>query len=238
MNADKEREGVELTGTESRRLMMMKRVLEILGWLAAFALLAFASHAVFAAPPRVADGASSRAQYLATRVGERGVGVQGEEGTQDQSGAQERGAQDSAARRERDRRVREDLSAASLMRDARTIYIAPTEYLDKTYLEYKLHKYHELDDWNLMLVADPHAADLILTIDKTALNYIFHLTDARTSVIVASGKCVAVNSRVAAEFLGREIVNKIRDVRASDRRPRKKRHRDEDADDDDGESSS
>jgi len=124
------------------------------------------------------------------------------------------------------------------MRDARTIYVAPTEHLDKTYLEYKLHKHRELDEWNLMLVADPRAADLVLTVDKTALNYIFTITDARTSRIVTTGKCVAINGRLAAEFLGREIINKIRDVRASDRRPRKKRHRDDDADDDEGESSS
>ena len=70
-----------------------------------------------------------------------------------------------------------------------------------------------------MLVAEPSAADLVLTIDKTALNYIFTITDRRTSVIVTSGKCVAVNGRLAAEYLGKEIVKKIRDVRASsDRR--------------------
>ena len=48
MNADKEQTGVEPAGTESRRLLVMKRALEVLGWLAAFALLAFAGHAVFA----------------------------------------------------------------------------------------------------------------------------------------------------------------------------------------------
>lgn len=48
MNADKEQTGVEPAGKESRRLLVMKRALEVLGWLAAFALLAFAGHAVFA----------------------------------------------------------------------------------------------------------------------------------------------------------------------------------------------
>jgi hypothetical protein len=186
----------------------MKRVLEVLGWLAAVALLAFASHAVFAAPRPAGVGARDRG-----------------------------GAQDPAAGR-RERRVREDLGPASLMRGARTIYVAPNEHLDKTYLEYKLHKHRELDEWNLVLVADPRAADLVLTVDKTALNYIFRLTDVRTSVIVTSGKCVAVNGRVAAEFLGREIIKKIRDVRDSDRRPRKKKHHDDEDADDEGESSS
>lgn len=181
---------------------MMKRVVEVLGWLTAVAILAFASHSVFAA----------------------GTG-------QSQS--------DSGRRTRTTRERREDLSPASIMRDARTIYIAPSEYVEKKYLEYKLHKYPELDDWGLMLVADASAADLVLTVDKTALNYIFTITDRRTSVIVTSGKCVAVNGRLAAEYLGKEIVKKIRDVRASgDGGHHNKRHTRDDDDSDEDESES
>jgi hypothetical protein len=188
---------------EARRLKVMKRVIEVLGWLTAVAILAFASHSVFAA----------------------GVG-------QNQS--------DSGRRARTSRERREDLSPASIMRDARTIYIAPSEHVEKKYLEYKLHKYPELEDWGLMLVADQSAADLVLTVDKTALNYIFTITDRRTSVIVTSGKCVAVNGRLAAEYLGKEIIKKIRDVRASgdgDRRHNRRHTRDDDSDED-GESES
>jgi hypothetical protein len=187
---------------EARRLQVMKRVIEVLGWLTAVAILAFASHSVFAA----------------------GTGQ-----TESDSGRR--------ARTSRERR--EDLSPASIMRDARTIYIAPSEHVEKKYLEYKLHKYPELEDWGLMLVADQSAADLVLTVDKTALNYIFTITDRRTSVIVTSGKCVAVNGRLAAEYLGKEIVKKIRDVRASgdgSRRHNKRHTRDDDSDDDESES--
>ena len=179
----------------------MKRVVEVLGWLTAVALFAFASHAVFAAGQT-----------------ERG------------------GAQDgSSVRRERTRtaRSREDLSPGSLVREARTVYVAPSVHVEKKYLEYKLGKYDELRDWGLMLVADPSAADLVITIDKTALNYIFTLTDRRTSVIVTTGKCVAVNGRLAAEYLGREIVKKIKDVRASGDGGRRNRNRSRDRDDSD-----
>jgi hypothetical protein len=181
-----------------RRLLVMKRVVEVLGWLTAVALFAFASHAVFAA------------------------------GQTERGGAQT----DAGVRRERSRtaRGREDLSPVSLVRGARTVYVAPSNHLEKKYLEYKLGKYDELRDWGLVLVADPAAADLVLTVDKTALNYIFTLTDRRTSVIVTTGKCVAVNGRLAAEYLGREIVKKIKDVRASGE-GRRRRDRDEDADD-------
>jgi hypothetical protein len=182
---------------------MMKRVVEVLGWLTAVALFAFASHAVFAA-------------------GQTG-------------GAQ----QDPGTRRERSRtaRGREDLSPGSLVREARTVYVSPNNHVEKKYLEYKLGKYNELRDWGYMLVADPAAADLVITIDKTALNYIFTLTDRRTSVIVTSGKCVAVNGRLAAEYLGREIVKKIKDVRASGdggrRRGKDRRDRDDSDEEDD-----
>ena len=173
----------------------MKRVIEILGWLTAVALFAFASHAVLAAD-RAQDPAPERQQ------------------------------------RERKTREREDLSPSSIMREARTIYVAPTNHLEKKYLEYKLQKYRELDDWELALVADASAADLVITFDKTALNYIFTITDRRTSVIVTSGKCIAINGRLAAEYLGKEIIKKIRDVRAGpDRRSRKKQSRDEEDDD-------
>jgi hypothetical protein len=194
MNADAARARSQ---KESRRLEIMKRVLEVLGWLTAVAILAFASHSVFAA----------------------GAG-------QDQG--------DSTRRARTARERREDLSPASIVRDARTIYVEPNTHVEKKYLEYKLSKYPELNDWGLMLVSDASAADLVLTIDKTALNYIFTITDRRTSVIVTSGKCVAVNGRLAAEYLGKEIVKKIRDVRASGDGGRRhnKRHTRDDADED------
>nr|MDQ3804382.1 hypothetical protein [Acidobacteriota bacterium] len=129
------------------------------------------------------------------------------------------------------RERREELSPAAIARAARTVYVRPTRHLDKKYLEYKLHKYPELREWGLALVEDERAADLVISVDKAALNYIFTVTDPRTSVIVASGKAVAVNGLVAAEYLGREIVKKIRDVRASsDRRPRQRKHRDPEED--------
>lgn len=138
------------------------------------------------------------------------------------------------ARRSRDRRTQEDARAttpAAIMREARTIFVRPTRHLDKTYLEYKLQKYRELRDWDLMLVDEERAADLVVQIEKIALNYVFTIVDPRTRAIVTSGKTVAINGLVAAENLGREIVKKIKDVRASsDRKSKKKRDEDDDTD--------
>ena len=184
----------------------MKRVLEIFGWLAAAALLVFAGRAVAAgqvSEPRPAPAAGA------------------------QEGATARGH----TRERTTRGRREDLSPAAIVREARTVYVRPTKHLDKKYLEYKLHKYAELREWGLALVEDESAADLVISFDKTALNYIFSITDPHTSVIVTSGKCVAINGLVAADYLGREIVKKLREVRAApDRRQPRKRSRDAEED--------
>ena len=182
----------------------MKRVLEVLGWLTAVALFAFAGHAVLAAAP--ADSAFDAAAHAR------------------QAGSQD----DRGASRERKARTREDLSPGSLVREARTIFVAESRHVEKKYLEYKLGKYAELRDWGYVLVTNPDMADLVLTIEKTALNYIFTLTDRRTSIIVATGKCVAVNGRLAAEYLGKEIIKKVRDARASGDTRRRRDRDDED----------
>jgi hypothetical protein len=182
-----------------RRRRIMKRVLEALGWIAALCLFVFAGHSVLAQ-----EDAPGRGEGAATRQQQ-----------QDRSRRARHG-------------VGDDVTPASIVREARTIFVCPTRHLDKAYLEYKLQKQRELRDWELMLVKDPRAADLVIEIEKTALNYIFTVTDPRTRVIVTSGKTVAINGLVAAENLGREIIKKIRDVRASsDRRPKKKESDDE-----------
>jgi hypothetical protein len=219
----------EPTKTERKagRLLIMKRVLEILGWLAAVALFVFAGRAVFAA------GGTQNGNPIGgvslTRHAFNGAAAQQQQ-QQQQDGAQDEPADRRA--RARKARERDDVSPASILREAHTFYVAPTTHLEKKYLEYKLNKYEELRDWNLMLVANPSAADLVINVDKTALNYIFTVTDARTSVIVASGKCIAVNGRVAAEYLGKEIIRKLKDVRASGDGGRRRKHSRDDADDD------
>ncbi len=196
----------------------MKIVLEALGWLTAVALFAFAGHSVFAQGGTPA-GASARAVERES------------EARQDAPSNVERRSRERKAAPSREER--EDLSPVSIVREARTIYVRATPHLDKKYLEYKLQKYRELQDWGLMLVTDERAADLVITFEKTALNYIFAINNPRTSVIVTSGKTVAINGLVAAENLGKEIIKKLRDVRASSERvPRKKRPRDSDFDED------
>ena len=109
-------------------------------------------------------------------------------------------------------------------RGAHKIYVRPGRHVDAKYLEYKLQKHAEFNNWELSIVEDERAADLVIKIDKTMLNYIFSVVDPETSVVVVTGKVVAINKQVAAEYLGTEIIKKMREVRASsDERPARKK---------------
>lgn len=216
-------EGITLRG--ARRTLLAKRAIEVLAWLTAAALFAFAAHAVLAA----GEDSNARAKSAAASAANITRAEQDHAST---THAQDPRGEEDAAPKERGRRVqRRETNPAAIMRAARTLYIRPMRHLDSKYLEYKLGKYRELTDWDLVLVAEEKAADLVLTVDKTGLNFIFTIMDPRTSVIVTTGKTVAINGLVAAENLGREIIKKIRDVRAgsdgSERR-RKSHDREED----------
>jgi hypothetical protein len=101
-----------------------------------------------------------------------------------------------------------------ILRAARTIYISPNQHINSDYLEYKLDKLPEFGQWQLAIVKDSAKADLVLEIKKTALNYIFSIVEPESSIVVAKGKVVAINGRVAAEDISHQIVKRMRAIRA------------------------
>ena len=101
-----------------------------------------------------------------------------------------------------------------ILRAARTIYISPNQHINADYLEYKLDKLPEFGQWQLSFVKDRARADLVLEIQKTALNYIFSIVEPESSIVVAKGKVVAINGRVAAEDISHQIVKRMRALRA------------------------
>ena len=101
-----------------------------------------------------------------------------------------------------------------ILRAARTIYISPNRHINADYLEYKLDKLPEFGQWQLSIVKDSAKADLVLEIRKTALNYIFSIVEPESSIVVAKGKVVAINGRVAAEDISHQIVRRMRALRA------------------------
>lgn len=107
-----------------------------------------------------------------------------------------------------------DSNPTEILRSARTVYVAPNEHINAEYLEYKLDKLPEFDEWRLSLVKERERADLVIEIKRAALNYIFSVVDARTSAIALKGKVVAINGLVAAEDISHEIVRRMREKRA------------------------
>jgi len=101
-----------------------------------------------------------------------------------------------------------------ILRAARTIYISPNRHINSDYLEYKLDKLPEFGQWQLSIVKNRDRADLVLEIEKTALNYIFSIVEPESSIVVAKGKTVAINGRVAAEDISHAIVKRMRAIRA------------------------
>ncbi|HEY0098137.1 MAG TPA: hypothetical protein VGB76_04190 [Pyrinomonadaceae bacterium] len=101
-----------------------------------------------------------------------------------------------------------------ILRAARTIHISPNQHINADYLEYKLDKLPEFAQWQLSIVKDSAKADLVLEIRKSALNYIFSIVEPESSIVVAKGKVVAINGRVAAEDISHQIVKRMRALRA------------------------
>jgi hypothetical protein len=116
--------------------------------------------------------------------------------------------------RSRTARSATEASPAKIIRSARMIYIEPNKYIDATYLEYKLGKQPEFQQWKLAIVKKKEKADLVLNIHRRALNYIFSIEDPKSSIIVVNGKVVAINDLVAAEDIAKEIIKRMKATRA------------------------
>jgi hypothetical protein len=112
------------------------------------------------------------------------------------------------------RAARDDESPTEILRGARTIFVAPNAHVDAEYLEYKLDKLPEFGEWRLSIVKDKEKADLVIEINKTALNYVFTVVEPASAKVVAKGKVVAINGLVAAEDISHEIVRRMKERRA------------------------
>jgi hypothetical protein len=103
---------------------------------------------------------------------------------------------------------------AKILRGAHTIFVKPNEYIDAEYLEYKLDKYPEFEQWHLAFVKNAEKADLVIEVHRTALNYIFSVIEPQSSIVVAKGKVVAINGLVAAEDIAQVIIKRMKNTRA------------------------
>ena len=101
-----------------------------------------------------------------------------------------------------------------ILRNARTVFVEPNRHVKAEYLEYKIDKLPEFAQWRLAFVAERDKADIVIRIDKVALNYIFSVVEPESSIVVAKGKVVGVNGLAAAEGISHRLVKRIGQVRA------------------------
>ena len=121
---------------------------------------------------------------------------------------------DANARNSRDKRAPLGTEPPEILRNARTVFVEPNRHIKAEYLEYKLDKLPEFSRWRLAFVTERDKADLVIRIDKAALNYIFSVVEPESSIVVVKGKVVAITGLVAAEDISHKIIKRMRDVRA------------------------
>ncbi|HEV2705698.1 MAG TPA: hypothetical protein VGV59_07210 [Pyrinomonadaceae bacterium] len=202
-------EDFELT---ERRRQLVRRGLEILGWLTAILIFAFASHEALAQSTRephvtvTVRPAQSAEERVADEVKEREL----------RRAAAEKEAAAEAARIA-------ETSPRALLARARTVFItSSTSFFEPVQLQNALRRREEMDAWQLALVDGwdkRDIADLLINIDRPLFTYTFlyKLTDRRTGIILATGKVTAFDGNAAAPKLAKRIVEEMKRARGEAR---------------------
>ena len=193
----------------------MKRVLEVLGWLTAVALFAFASRAVFAQQQvdvTVRQAQQSPEQRVADEVKEKQL----------RKAAEERIAEEESARLA-------EQSPRALLARARTVYVASdTSYFEEVQLQNELRKRDEFDAWQLVILDGyerRNTADLIVVIDRPLFTFTFtyKLTDRATGIVLAAGKVTAFDGNAAAPKLASRVIEELRRARGESKEKNKEK---------------
>ena len=99
-----------------------------------------------------------------------------------------------------------------ILKNAKTIYIhSKTPFLTSDTLDHALRQQQGWLDLGLSIVADPHAADLLIEIDRVIFTNIhtFVLSDRKTSIVLGTGKVPAFNGIIASDPMAKNIVDII-----------------------------
>lgn|GEM_PF-557277 len=199
----------------------MKRAIEVLGWLTAVALFAFAGHAVFASTV-----AQERSQQNITVTVRPAQTV--EERVADEVKEKElRKAAEEKLAAEESARISET-TPRSLLAHTRTVYVeSGTSFFEPVQLQNALRKRDEVEAWQLAIIDDWNkrgVADIIIEVDRPLFTYTFtyKITHRSTGVLLATGKVTAFDSNVAAPKLAGRIVEEIQKARGETKEKGKK----------------
>jgi hypothetical protein len=104
-----------------------------------------------------------------------------------------------------------------IMRSAQKIFIrSKTVFLKPELLENELRNQFEFQAGKLFIVKDMRAADLVIVLDRPLFTFTFTytVTHPQTSLLVDSGKVTAVDGNDAAPKIMRELMSRLRAVKA------------------------
>lgn len=204
----------------------MKRALEVLGWLTAVAILAFASHSVFAAGVVQQQGQQQGQQQQNINITVRPAQTV-EERVADETKEKElrKAAEEKHAAEESAKLAA--MSPKALLGGARTVFISSgTSYFEPVQLENALRKHEEVETWQLAMVdgwEKRNVADILIEIDRPLFTFTFtYQITSRSGVILAAGKVTAFDGNDAAPKLASKIVEEMRKARGESKEEKKK----------------
>ena len=103
-------------------------------------------------------------------------------------------------------------SPAEIMRSARTICVLGNPEFPPEPLEKMLFKTPEFKGGKLMMVEDPHAADLLIELSRKPLtwDFTYRLVQPSSGVILGAGKAIAWDGVRAAPLIAKQIMDRVR----------------------------
>ena len=102
------------------------------------------------------------------------------------------------------------------LRSAKMIYVQSSSILvGKSVIEEKLQKRAEFSQMGLVITRDPNVADLILEVHHDHFTkYVYTAVDARTNIVVASGKLSSLGGTVAGK-VAKRFLKQVMKARAT-----------------------
>jgi S1-C subfamily serine protease len=107
---------------------------------------------------------------------------------------------------------------AEIMRSAHTVCLLGNPQFPAEPLEKKLFERAEFKTGSLMIVEDPHVADLVIELSRKEFtwDFTYRLVHPASGVVLGSGKVIAWDGVRAAPELAKQIMDRIRFLRNAD----------------------
>jgi hypothetical protein len=109
-----------------------------------------------------------------------------------------------------------DMDPVTALRQAKSIYVMSSSLLvGASVVEDKLQKREEFARLGLVITRDYHSADLILQLDHDVFTkYVYTAVDARSNIVVASGKLSSLGGTVAGK-VAKRFLKQLAQARSS-----------------------